>query len=77
MSLYDPPKKVEYTNIEMSNAGNIDKVKEVSAILEQVKANDILAYLVQQAHRLGGSDIHLEPQRGTFESGSASMVCFM
>lgn len=64
MSLYDPPKKVEYTNIEMSNAGNIDKVKEVSAILEQVKANDILAYLVQQAHRLGGSDIHLEPQRG-------------
>lgn len=64
MALYDPPKKIEYTDIEVSNAGNIDKVKEVSAILEQVKASDMLAYLVQQAHKLGGSDIHLEPQRG-------------
>src|SRR5690606_787014 len=28
-----------------------------------VRASDMLAYLVQQAHKLGSSDIHVEPQR--------------
>lgn len=63
MKLYDPPKKVEYHNISISQAGSDDQVRKVSTMLEQVKADDMLAYLVQQAHQLGASDIHLESQR--------------
>jgi type II secretory ATPase GspE/PulE/Tfp pilus assembly ATPase PilB-like protein len=63
MKLYDPPKKVEYQDISIKQADNDDLVKQVSATLEQVRADDMLAYLVQQAYRLGASDIHLETQR--------------
>jgi type II secretory ATPase GspE/PulE/Tfp pilus assembly ATPase PilB-like protein len=31
-------------------------------VLEQVRADDMLAYLVNQAHQLGSSDIHIETQ---------------
>lgn len=64
MRLYDPPKKVEYHDITIKNAGSDELIKNVSATLEKVRANDMLAYLVQQAHRLASSDIHIEPQRG-------------
>ena len=58
--LYDPPKTVEYQDISLNTAGNRDLVKTVSATLESVRADDMLGYLVQQAHRLSASDIHLE-----------------
>lgn len=63
MQLYDPPKKVEYQDISINNAGSADLVQSVSSVLEQVKADDMLAYIVQQAHKLAASDIHLEVQR--------------
>ncbi len=63
MHLYDPPKQVVYQDINVNNAGNQDLVKQVSLTLEQVRADDMLAYLVRQAHRLKASDIHLENQR--------------
>lgn len=63
MHLYDPPKKVEYQDISITNAGTEDLVQGVSTTLEQVRANDMLAYLVQQAHKLAASDIHIENQR--------------
>jgi type II secretory ATPase GspE/PulE/Tfp pilus assembly ATPase PilB-like protein len=63
MKLYDPPKKIEYQDISIKQSGNQDFLEQVSATLEQVKSDDILAYLVLQAHRLGASDIHLETQR--------------
>ncbi|HUP26297.1 MAG TPA: hypothetical protein VM124_01460, partial [Candidatus Limnocylindrales bacterium] len=63
MKLYDPPKTVEYHEIALSSAGSEEQIRQVSAILAQVKAGDMLAYLVQQAHRLNASDIHLETQR--------------
>lgn len=63
MKLYDPPKVVEYHDISLGQAGNDDLVAQVSATLEQVRADDMLAYLVQQAHRLNASDIHLETQK--------------
>lgn len=62
MKLYDPPQKVVYHDIELASAGTADLVKQVSAILEQIRADDMLAYLVQQAHRLNASDIHVENQ---------------
>lgn len=62
MKLYDPPKKVEYQDISLGQASAPDQIEQVSQTLLQVRADDMLAYLVQQAHRLGASDIHLEPQ---------------
>ncbi|OGL29354.1 hypothetical protein A3D14_01130 [Candidatus Saccharibacteria bacterium RIFCSPHIGHO2_02_FULL_47_12] len=62
MRLYDPPKQVVYHDIELNSAGNQDLVKLVSSTLEQVRADDMLGYMVQQAHKLAASDIHLENQ---------------
>ncbi|MDZ7744895.1 MAG: ATPase, T2SS/T4P/T4SS family [Candidatus Saccharibacteria bacterium] len=63
VKLYDPPKQVVYQDIAINNAGSDDLIQNVSATLEQIRADDMLAYLVQQAHRLSASDIHVETQR--------------
>jgi type IV pilus assembly protein PilB len=63
MKLYDPPKQVVYQDISINSANEEDLIKQVSATLEQVRADDMLAYLVQQAHRLNSSDIHVETQK--------------
>jgi type II secretory ATPase GspE/PulE/Tfp pilus assembly ATPase PilB-like protein len=60
MRLYDPPQQVVYHDITLSNAGTQELVQQISAMLEQVRADDMLAYLVSQAHRLNASDIHIE-----------------
>ena len=62
MHLYDPPKKVVYQDIALNTAGSNDLVQKVSTTLEQVRADDMLAYLVAQAHNLNASDIHIETQ---------------
>jgi type II secretory ATPase GspE/PulE/Tfp pilus assembly ATPase PilB-like protein len=62
MHLYDPPKQVVYQDIAINTAGTQELVQSVSATLQQVRADDMLAYLVQQAHRLASSDIHIETQ---------------
>jgi type II secretory ATPase GspE/PulE/Tfp pilus assembly ATPase PilB-like protein len=62
VALYNPPKQVVYEDIELTNAGTQDLITRVSETLEQVRADDMLAYLVQQAHKLAASDIHLENQ---------------
>ena len=63
MRLYNPPKQIIYHDIELSSAGTDDLVDKVSKVLEQVRADDMLAYLVQQAHKLVASDIHIENQK--------------
>jgi type II secretory ATPase GspE/PulE/Tfp pilus assembly ATPase PilB-like protein len=60
MRLYDPPKQVVYENININTADNQNLVSRVSVMLDQVRADDMLAYLVTQAHKLNASDIHLE-----------------
>lgn len=62
MMLYDPPKKVVYHDIALSTAGTDELIGNVSSTLEQVKASDMLAYLVSQAYHLQASDIHIETQ---------------
>ncbi len=64
MRLYDPPKKVEYQDITLDKTGTEELIRSVSATLEQVRADDMLGYLVQQAHKLNASDIHVETQSG-------------
>jgi type II secretory ATPase GspE/PulE/Tfp pilus assembly ATPase PilB-like protein len=63
MKLYDPPQQVVYEDIGLNTAGSEDLIKTVSSTLEKVRADDMLAYLVSQAHRLSSSDIHLETGR--------------
>jgi type II secretory ATPase GspE/PulE/Tfp pilus assembly ATPase PilB-like protein len=62
MLLYDPPKQVVYQDITINDADNDQMVAQVSMTLDQVRADDMLAYLVEQAHGLGASDIHAECQ---------------
>lgn len=62
MRLYNPPKQIIYEDIALNTAGTDELVHAVSATLEQVRADDMLAYLVLQAHRLNASDIHVETQ---------------
>jgi type II secretory ATPase GspE/PulE/Tfp pilus assembly ATPase PilB-like protein len=60
MRLYDPPKQVIYQDIAINQAGSDELVQQISQMLEQVRADDMLAYLVSQAHNLNASDIHIE-----------------
>jgi type II secretory ATPase GspE/PulE/Tfp pilus assembly ATPase PilB-like protein len=63
MKLYDPPKEVVYQDIDINNqAQKIESEESISKILDQISADDMLAYLVQQAHKLNASDIHIETQ---------------
>ncbi len=63
MKLYDPPKKVEYQEIQFQTENSTNLFTQVSQTLDQVRADDILAYLVRQAYKLKASDIHLECQK--------------
>ncbi len=62
MKLYDPPKKIVYEDIALNTAGTDDLVARVSEMLTKIRPDDMLAYLVEQAHNLNASDIHLESQ---------------
>lgn len=63
MRLFDPPKKITYQEISFGEKqANQDLVTSVTKTLEQVRPDDMLAYLVQQAYKLQASDIHLENQ---------------
>jgi type II secretory ATPase GspE/PulE/Tfp pilus assembly ATPase PilB-like protein len=62
MRLYDPPKQVTYQDITIAKAEDKQLLETISQTLRQVRADDVLAYLVQQAYRLKASDIHLENQ---------------
>lgn len=62
MALYDPPKQVVYQDVIIKPGLEKEEINEISQILDQVKADDMLAFLVQQAHKLNASDIHIESQ---------------
>lgn len=62
MRLYDPPQKIEYQNIAITKSSDQAVLESISATIAQVRPDDVLAYLVQQAFRLKASDIHLENQ---------------
>lgn len=62
MNLYDPPKQVVYQDINIASTTKTDQVEQISQILNQVRADDMLAYIVEQAHILNASDIHIETE---------------
>lgn len=63
MLRYDPPKRVQYENVKIASEGDSDTLLQVSQILEGVKGEDILNYLIIQADHLRASDIHFENER--------------
>lgn len=62
MRRYDPPKQVVYQDISLTAIDSEDQLGVVSQTLNTVRADDMLAYIVQQAYRLKASDIHLETE---------------
>lgn len=63
MLRYDPPKVVSYDDISIASEGDSDTIGEVSKTLSEVGTDDVFNYLIDQADRLGASDIHIENQR--------------
>ena len=60
LALYDPVPKSVYRDIELQETFQPKFVTAMSRALTNVKAEDMLAYIVDQAFRLGVSDIHCE-----------------
>ena len=63
MRRYDPPKKVVYDDIEIAGEGDSATLEKVSQTLANVASDQVFDYLIDQADRLGASDIHIENQR--------------
>ncbi len=63
MLRFDPPKKIIYDDIEIAKEGDSDTLAQVTQILATVGTNDVFNYLIDQADKLGASDIHIENQR--------------
>ncbi len=65
MLRYDPPKEVHYDDIRIATAGDSETIAEVSKTLNSVSTEKVFDFLIEQADRLGASDIHIENMRDT------------
>lgn len=63
MNRYDPPKVVQYDDIEIAKEGDSETLAQVSRTLNSVGSDKVFDYLIDQADKLGASDIHIENQR--------------
>lgn len=63
MLRHDPPKQIHYEDIVIASEGASETLERVSQILEGVKSDDIMQYIIEQAFNLGASDIHFECER--------------
>jgi len=63
MNRYDPPKQVIYNDIEIAKEGDSDTISQVSKVLNSVSSDRVFDYLIDQADKLGASDIHIENER--------------
>ena len=63
MNRYDPPVKTVYDDIQIAKEGDSDTITQVSQTLNSVGSDEVFDYLIDQADRLGASDIHIENQR--------------
>lgn len=63
MGRYDPVVKTIYDDIEIAQEGDSDTITQVSKTLNSVNSDEMFDYLLDQADRLGASDIHIENQR--------------
>ncbi len=63
MLRFDPPKQVIYDDIEIAKEGDSNTITEVSKTLNSVGTDQVFDYLIDQADKLGASDIHIENER--------------
>jgi type IV pilus assembly protein PilB len=63
MNRYDPPVKTVYDDIKIATEGDSDTISQVSQTLNSVGSDEVFDYLIDQADRIGASDIHIENQR--------------
>lgn len=63
MVRFDPPKTVVYDDVSIAKEGDSTTLAQVSSTLENVRTDDLLNYLIEQADTLNASDIHIESQR--------------
>jgi len=63
MNRYDPPKEVVYDNIQIAKEGDSNTINQVSQTLNSVGSDEVFDFLIDQADRIGASDIHIENQQ--------------
>lgn len=63
MLRYDPPKEAHFDDIEIAGEGDSETLASVSQTMEEVPSDKVFDYLINQADKLGASDIHIENLR--------------
>ncbi|MBR2993818.1 type II/IV secretion system protein [Candidatus Saccharibacteria bacterium] len=63
MLRYDPPKVIEYDDIKIAGDGDSETIASVSKTLSAVSTEKVFDFLLDQADKLGASDIHIENMR--------------
>lgn len=63
MLRYDPPKVVQYDDIKIAGDGDSETIASVSNTLRTVSTEKVFDFLLDQADKLGASDIHIENMR--------------
>ena len=63
MLRYDPPKQIHYDDIKIAGEGDSETIASVSQTLNSVSTEKVFDFLVDQADKLGASDIHIENMR--------------
>lgn len=63
MLRYDPPKEIKYDDIRIASEGDSETIAEVSKTLNTVSTEKVFNFLIDQADKLGASDIHIENMR--------------
>ena len=63
MLRYDPPQEIIYDDIKIASEGDSETIAEVSKTLNEVSTEQVFDFLIDQADKLGASDIHIENMR--------------
>ena len=63
MLRYDPPVEVRYNDIRIAGEGDSETIASVSQTLATVSTEKVFDFLIDQADKLGASDIHIENMR--------------
>ena len=63
MLRYDPPVETVYDDIEIAKEGDSETIESVSKTLNEVGTDKVFDFLLDQADKLGASDIHIENMR--------------
>ena len=63
MRRYDPPREVHYDDIKIASEGDSETLASVSKTLNSVGTDKVFDFLLDQADKLGASDIHIENLR--------------